>query len=99
MAQVALNNAQTGFSVSGDIRFNNVLKLRRQGNRLMNAIADSVIEVDLAQVSSSDTSGLSLLVRWMRFAEKQNKQVKYKSIPAPLMKVATVCGVAQLVGE
>ena len=99
MKSVVMNNNQTGLIVSGYICFSNVLRIRQQGNRLINQIANSRVDIDLSNVISSDVSGLSLLLRWLHYATKQSKQIHYLSIPPTLLKIAHVCGIAQLISE
>jgi len=94
-----ISSVEAGFSLSGDIRFDNVLTLRRDGNRLIRQCAGTALQVDLSGITSSDTSGLSLFLRWLRYADMHNKKIRYTSIPEPLLKVAKVCGVVQLIGE
>jgi len=89
---------EMGFSVSGKINFDNVLLLRRQGNRLINRIMLRDITVDLSELKSSDSSGLSLLLRWLRIAGQQGKTMRIINMPEFLHKVAIVCGVASLLG-
>lgn len=97
MNPVAIKNTSTGFVISGDIRFSNVLRLRRLGNRCIREGSHEAVEIDLSQVNTSDTSGLSLLLRWVHFANQQNKNVIYKSIPNSLLKMAAVCGISDLI--
>lgn len=94
-----VNTTKMGFRVSGDIRFRNVLKLRRRGDRLIRKNTGVEIQVDLSAVTSSDASGLSLLLRWMSYAKKEGKQVHYLSIPLSLLKVARICGVNEMISE
>lgn len=97
MNRVEVQSTSTGFTVSGDIRFSNVLRLRHQGDRCIQAMSNPTVEIDLSHVNSTDTSGLSLLLRWVHFAKNKNKKINYKSIPASLLKMAKVCGISNLI--
>lgn len=99
MNQIEMNHAKTGMVVSGEIRFKNVVSIRQQGNHFINTIANACVEIDLSKVTLSDASGLSLLIRWIHDASQQDKQVQYVSIPIPLLKIAKVCGVDNLIRE
>ncbi len=99
MNQIKMNVNQVGFTVSGDIHFNNVMPLRQQGNRLIDTIVSPKIDIDLSQVSTSDHSGLSLLLRWLDYANKKQKKIHYLSIPSFLLKIAHVCGIESLIKE
>lgn len=90
--------SETGFSVSGKIHFDNILALRRQGDRMINSIVQKDLVVDLSGIESSDSSGLSLLLRWLRYAGQQGKTLRIINMPESLYKVAEVCGIATLLG-
>ena len=94
-----IKNTEMGLLVSGAIHFSNVLRLRRRGDRLIRNNIGIEIQVDLSGVTSSDVSGLSLLLRWMHYAKKQGKRVHYISIPLSLLKVARICGINEMISE
>ncbi len=96
MKQAEVIETETGLSVSGKIGFDNVVALRRQGNRVINHIMQRQLTVDLSEVTSSDSSALSLLLRWLGYAGQQGKTMSFINIPLPLYKVAKVYGVASL---
>ena len=98
MSKVQLKSTEVGFSLQGDIQFSNVLSLRKKGNRFIDCSDMSELTVDLSGVISGDTSSLSLLLRWLFYADQQNKRIHFTSIPESLLKVAKVCGVTQLLG-
>lgn len=89
---------ETGLSVSGKIQFGNVVALRRQGNRAIACMTQQQLTVDLSGVTLSDSSGLSLLLCWLRYAKQQGKTMRFIHMPEPLSRVAEVCGVASLLG-
>lgn len=99
MNQIEMNVHQSGFNVSGDIHFNNVMSLRQQGSQLIDRILSPEIDIDLSQVSTSDHSGLSLLLRWLDYANKKQKKIHYVSIPSFLLKIAHICGIESLIKE
>lgn len=90
--------SETGFSVFGKIHFDNILALRRQGDRMINSIVQKDLVVDLSGIESSDSSGLSLLLRWLRYAGQQGKTLRIINMPESLYKVAKVCGIVTLLG-
>ena len=98
MKRAEVVETETGLSVSGKICFDNVVALRRQGNRMIRHIMQRQLTVDLSDVTSSDSSGLSLLLRWLRYAGQQGKTMSFINTPARLYKIANVCGVASLLG-
>jgi len=97
MSSVEINKTENGFLLSGKVQFNNVVALRKHGNDIIDRFNRSALQVDLSGVTSSDTSVLSLLLRWLSYANQQNKQVHYTAIPETLLKVVKVCGLTQLI--
>lgn len=55
--------------------------------------------VDLAAVTEVDSAALSLLFEWRREARRRNAQVVFRGLPASLKSLATLYGVAELIGE
>ena len=86
-----------GFSVSGEIGFDNVVALRKRGNGLIDQVSVRELTVDLSQIESSNSAGLSLFLRWLAYANQQEKKISFVNVPESLYKVAEVCGVAVFV--
>jgi len=81
-------NSVGQFVVSGPLNFDTVPQLCSRGYQL---IAASPIPIfDLQTVTSSDNAGPALLISWMRYARKLNKQVKFSNIPEQLLAIAKV---------
>lgn len=94
----AINNG-ADFVVNGTVCFDNVLKLRYQGNDLIDRIEKQDISVDLSEVSSQDASILSLLLRLVCYASSQGKHLHFLSLPASLTKMVRVCGISDLLSD
>lgn len=43
---------------------------------------------DFAELQSSDSAGIALMVAWMRLAAKQNKKAVFVNVPAALQAMA-----------
>ena len=54
------------------------------------------ISVDLAEVSRADSSGLALLIDWMRTARQNQQQLTFQRLPAQLLEMARVSGIEEL---
>ena len=54
------------------------------------------IVIDLKQVSRSDSSGVALLLEWMRQASGRNKTLLFTNIPAQMLEIAKVSGVDKI---
>jgi ABC-type transporter Mla MlaB component len=82
--------------VSGYINFKNVMKLRRDGQRLWTESPHSTLTVDLGGVEGSDNSGLVLLVAWLRDAREREKKLVYNNVPEFLQTMAQVFGLGSI---
>ncbi len=98
MKSVDLKETETGIVVSGSIDFYNVLALRRKGNRVIHHFSQRQLTVDLSELKSSDSSGLSLLLRWLHYAGQRGKTISFINMPEALYEIAKVCGVVSLLG-
>ena len=98
MSSVEVISTATGMAVSGVIAFDNVMCLRQQGDDLISAMSHATISVDLSQLTSTDVSGLSLLVRWIHRASSQGKSLQFLEIPERLVKIANVCNMNRILG-
>lgn len=81
--------------VVGAIGFDNVLQLRQQGERLIDA-ADERCEIDFSEVSRTGSAGLTLLFCWLRYAGDRQKTLTYSNLPEDLVGLARVGGVDEL---
>jgi phospholipid transport system transporter-binding protein len=55
-----------------------------------------VINIDLNNVSRSDSAGVALLIEWIRQAQKNNKTIQFHNIPKQMRDIATVTGVDKM---
>lgn len=80
-------------TLTGFIIFDTVLPLYQSGVDYLNSYASSELEIDLSQVKKSDSSGLSVLLGWMRVAKQKKINIHFTHVPSYLLGVAKVCGV------
>ncbi len=52
--------------------------------------------IDLSQVEAVDSSGVSLLLSWLREAQRSNISVSFSNIPHNLLSLAKLYGVADM---
>jgi len=55
--------------------------------------------VDFAAVTEVDSAAVSLLLEWRRSALAGNRRIEFTNLPANLKSLATLYGVADLLGE
>jgi phospholipid transport system transporter-binding protein len=56
----------------------------------------NTLNIDLADVSRSDSAGLALLIAWMRSAKKHNQPITFFNIPNQMLAIAEASGLDQV---
>ncbi len=80
--------------VSGELNFTTVPKLWKDS--LPRLSGYSILNFDLAKVTSSDSAGVALLLEWLKYAKQENKPIQFTNIPAHLSSILSVSGVTQM---
>ena len=88
-AKLAMGDDQRLY-VSGVVSFDTVPRLSEQADHLFSRLER--IDVDLSQVTRSDSAGLALMVEWMRQARLLQRPITYLNIPAQMLAIARVSG-------
>lgn len=83
------------FLVSGKLAFSNVSDLYKSSLLSMDQVQELVF--DFSQVTGSDSSGLALMIEWVKLAEKKGKGIKLQYVPAELMSLARVSSLDKLI--
>ncbi|MFO7602515.1 MAG: STAS domain-containing protein [Gammaproteobacteria bacterium] len=81
--------------VSGELNAATVPRLLSDAAALF-AQSGADLTIDLAGVSRADSSGLALLLDWMRSARQQQQQLHFQRLPAQLLDMARVSGIEEL---
>ena len=97
MTQSQLQWQDNKLTVSGELNFQTVPSLVKQSVAML-AQGDAATElvVDLQGVGRSDSSGVALMIEWMRHAEARNKGIRFQNIPSQMQSIARVCGVDEI---
>ncbi len=89
-------NAENGrFVVSGELNVRSVPGLLNQTQGLFKG-GDGAIDIDLQQVSRADSSGIAILLEWMRTARRGNRPIHFHNVPPQLQAIAKVSGLDQI---
>jgi phospholipid transport system transporter-binding protein len=80
--------------VVGALRFTTVSALLPVGSAAINAGRAAVI--DLAEVTSSDSAGLALLIEWLSVAKSAGRTLRFEKIPSQLQQLARLSEVEEL---
>lgn len=78
--------------VSGDLTMATASKVFGAG--LQSTEASSLV-IDLAQVQAVDSSAVSLMLSWLREAQRNNIQVCFANVPDNLLSLARLYSVAE----
>lgn len=60
------------------------------------ALSNDVLEIDFAQLDKVDSSAVSLMLVWLREAQRNNVTIRFANVPANLMSLAKLYGVSEL---
>lgn len=97
MKQANLTLKDNVFFVAGDIDFSNVMSLRQKSLAQFNH--QSELAFDFSQVKSSDSSGLALVIEWIKLSKDSNKKIKLMHIPEDLMLIAKASDLDSLISN
>ena len=93
---VSLVSTEQGFSVQGSVSFANAVELRAHGEQLMGGIT-STCEIDLSLMRDQDASSVSLLLCWMRFAQKTGKTIQFTHASFSLVRMQKLFGLEKII--
>lgn len=82
------------FRVGGELTFVTASDILAQARTLFKPV--SSLEIDLVNVTRSDSAGLALLVEWIRSANQANKTIVFHNIPEQMLAIATASGLDEL---
>lgn len=74
------------YGISGEMTFDSVAELWRDSGVIF--AGDSVVQIDLGDVTHTDSAGLALLVEWLREAVRRGVRVEFSNLPAQLVALA-----------
>lgn len=91
---IALDAETNLIKMSGELTFLTVNAALAETEELFTSIAE--LDIDLANVSRSDSAGLALLVHWVRTAKENNKKIVFHNIPSQMLSIADASGLDKL---
>jgi ABC-type transporter Mla MlaB component len=96
-ASIRWDESTQCLQVVGDVCFDTVVSLRDAGIDLMRAQQAPVV-FDLSLIEKMrDSSGLLLLLAWIRQGRKTNQVVQFNNISPALVDFAKLCGLSTLI--
>ena len=79
--------------VSGRLTMDTVASLYDAG---LQPDGNGVLEIDLARVEAVDSAAVSLLLSWLRRAQRNNVTLSFSNVPDNLLSLANLYGVAEM---
>ena len=80
--------------VSGDLDFSTVMLLWKQSLPLISSLKE--LNFDLAQVNTSNSAGLALLIEWIKYAMQTKKPIQFMQIPKQLKSIISAAGMDEV---
>ena len=87
------------FQLSGVLDYLSGPALREQGARLIAASTATACVVDCGAVEKSSSVGLSLLLAFMRDAERASKTFRVQALPSDMREIASVSGLLDILPQ
>jgi phospholipid transport system transporter-binding protein len=85
------------FRISGVLDATTVSDLLKQSTASFEGHAH--VDVDLKAVSESDSSGLALLIEWLRLARMAKRQIHFENVPPQIEALARISEVEDLLSN
>ena len=74
------------FSLSGDVSFRTAESVLQESDGLFSSGSD--VQIDLSQVSRTDSAGMALLLEWLSRAAGAGVQLQFANIPEKIKAIA-----------
>ena len=84
------------FEVHGNLTFESATRMLEQSKLLF--AEHNRIHVDLSGVRDADSAGLALLIEWLSWARRSEREIDYEGLPERLAAIAEISEVSELVG-
>jgi phospholipid transport system transporter-binding protein len=99
-ADLELIDGGTGrIQVRGSLTFGTARRARSEGSRLLSTDRAAVIEVDCAEVTTSDSAGLAVLLDWIVLAQRHGCTLHFLHLPGPIQAVAEISDVESYINQ
>ena len=82
------------FAVSGEMTFNTAEKILKASESLFED--HTQLEVDLSDVTMSDSAGLALLLEWVTWANHSVREIRFTGMPEKILAIARTTEVENL---
>lgn len=88
-----ISRSEGHMKVSGTVTMDNASALFAEG---LKSPPNSKLIVDMSQLEKVDSSAVSLMLAWLREAQRNNVSLSFTNVPDNLSSLSTLYGVAEL---
>lgn len=94
-ADVSYDNQ--AFRLSGKLDFFNIMSIYQASLDYLaeSKNSGSKLNFDFSNLESSDSSGLALIIEWIKYAKKNQLDIHFTAIPNDLLTIAKVAGITE----
>ena len=85
------------FAINGEMTFATAEKMLRASEGLFED--HSQIEVDLTEITDSDSAGLALLLEWVTWANHSVREIRFTGMPEKILAIARTTEVEPLLAK
>jgi phospholipid transport system transporter-binding protein len=85
---------QGRFALKGEMTFGTASSILRESEELFEP--HTVLEVDLAGVTETDSAGLALMLEWITWANHTVREIRFSGVPAKIDAIAKTTEVDHL---
>ena len=85
------------YTARGALSFESATRALARGLAVLRPGA--ALEMDLTNVSSGDSAGLAVLIEWLAVAKARNASLRFTGIPAPILAVAQIAEIDELLAQ
>ncbi|WP_017937181.1 STAS domain-containing protein [Zestomonas thermotolerans] len=96
MSDASIRQVDGELCLSGVIDYSTGPALREEGGRLIRAAQATELVLDCSAVEHSSSVGLSLLLAFMRDAQKHGKSLVIRALPVEMRQIAQVSRLIEL---
>lgn len=84
------------YGVQGPMTFDSVTELWNKSQEIFSD--NAFLQIDLSEVTHTDSAGLALLVEWLREASRHGARIEFLNLPSQLLALAGAANLEQLLG-
>lgn len=85
------------YALRGDVSFRTAESILRASDRMFSG--KTSLEIDLADVSRTDSAGLALLLEWMRVTALAGGEVRFTNIPEKIQAIAVTADLSDILQQ